>query len=207
MGSKNTYILSLLVFLSGWLSAQQPERPFIWVRPGERSAILEKIERKDWAQKIYIDFKNQLDREIKDHPTDPALFLQDLPLDWEKKQPDQYPPFHLTYHIENGDHKNLDNATDEEMAHSRTLIRYLQLGVDCGMAYFLTEEEKYAQCATDILYSFIKGVLRSEVSDWQGRGGWLFPDDGFREIREIGYKVPLIYDFIAAFIKKGGKAL
>ncbi|MBD3628565.1 heparinase II/III family protein [Cyclobacterium sp.] len=205
MGSKNTCILSLLVFLSGWLSAQQPERPLIWVRPGERSAILEKIERQDWAQKIYSDFINQLDGDIKGHQTDPALFLQDLPFDWEKKQPDRYPPFHLTYHTENGDHKNLDNATDEEMAQARTLIRYLQLGIDCGMAYYLTEEEKYAQCATDILYSFIKGVLRSEVSDWQGRGGWLFPDDGFREVREIGYKVPLIYDFIAAFIKKGGR--
>lgn len=201
----NKYLLVFLVFLSGGLSAQQPERPFIWVRPDEKSAILEKIEKQDWAKNIYTDFIDQLDQEINGHQTDPALFLQGLPFDWEKKQSNQYPPFHLTYHIENGDHRNLDNATDEEMANARTLIRYLQLGIDCGMAYYLTEEEKYAQCATDILYSFVKAVLQSEVSEWKGRGGWLFPDDGFREVREIGYKVPLIYDFVADFIKKGGR--
>ena len=49
-----------------------------------------------------------------------------------------------------------------------------------------------------ILYSFVKSVQKSELSDWHGRGGWLFPYDGFREVRVIGYKVPLIYDFIAS---------
>jgi hypothetical protein len=48
-------------------------------------------------------------------------------------------------------------------------------------------------------------VQQSELSDWRGRGGWLFPDDGFREVREIGYKVPLIYDFLAQYIENGGK--
>ncbi len=69
-----------------------------------------------------------------------------------------------------------------------------------------TEDEKYAQCATDILNAFVKGVLQMEQSEWRGRGGWLFPDDGFREVRVIGAKVPLIYDFVAAFIRNGGQA-
>ena len=195
----------ILTVLSLGLSAQQQNRPFIWASPEERPAILEKIQKEAWAGKIYADFMDQLDRDIKGHQEDPVLFLKNLPFDWDKSQPNQIPPFHLTYHIEDGQHKNLDNATEAEMANARILIRYLQIGVDCGMAYYLTEEEKYAQCATDILYSFIKAVLQSKVSDWQGRGGWLFPDDGFREVREIGYKVPLIYDFVAAFIKKGGR--
>ncbi|WP_373496953.1 hypothetical protein, partial [Aquiflexum sp.] len=199
------HIVALLVFLSWGLSAQQLERPFIWVSPGEKPAILKKIEKQPWAGKIYKDFMDKLDQDIKVHQKDPERFLQALPFDWDSRKPNQFPPFHLTYHIENGNHKNLDNATEEEMANARTLIRHLQTGIDCGMAYYLTEDEKYAQCATDIIYSFVKAVLQSEVSEWKGRGGWLFPDDGFREVREIGYKVPLIYDFISDFIKKGGK--
>lgn len=201
----HTYILVLLLCISWEISAQQADRPFIWISNNEKPAILQKIEKQAWAGKIYTDFMNQLDQDIRVHQTDPERFLQGLPFDWENKEPNQFPPFHLTFHIENGNHKNLDNGTDEEMANARTLIRYLQMGIDCGMAYFLTDDEKYAQCATDILYSFVKAVLQSEVSEWRGRGGWLFPDDGFREVREIGYKVPLIYDFIADFIKKGGK--
>ncbi|MEX2564465.1 MAG: heparinase II/III family protein [Cyclobacteriaceae bacterium] len=199
------YLIGLLAFLSWGLSAQQQNRPFIWASAEERPAILEKIQKQAWAGKIYANFMDQLDRDIKGHHTDPALFLKNLPFDWDNGKPNQIPPFHPTFHIENGQHKNLDNATEEEMANARTLIRYLQTGVDCGMAYYLSEEEKYAQCATDILYSFVKAVLQSEVSDWKGRGGWLFPDDGFREVRVIGYKVPLIYDFVADFIKKGGR--
>ncbi|WP_114749685.1 heparinase II/III domain-containing protein [Pleomorphovibrio marinus] len=202
---KSINVIFLLLVLPLALVAQQPERPYIWVSPDERPAILEKIEKQAWAGKIYKDFMSQVDQEIKAHQTDPLLFLQNLPFNWDSKKPNHYPPFYLTFHIENGKHKNLDNATEEEMANARTLIRYLQTGIDCGMAYFLTQDEKYAQCATDILYSFVKGVLQSEVSEWRGRGGWLFPDDGFREVREIGYKVPLIYDFIADFIQKGGR--
>nr|MBI1232160.1 hypothetical protein [Cytophagales bacterium] len=201
----NTYVLVVLLCVSWELSAQQAERPFIWVNNSEKPAILEKIEKQAWAGKIYKDFIHQLDHDIHVHQNDPALFLSGLPFNWERGVSHQIPPFHLTLHIENGIHKNLDNATDEEMANARTLIRYLQMGIDCGMAYYLTDDEKYAQGATDILYSFITAVLQSEVSEWRGRGGWLFPDDGFREVREIGYKVPLIYDFIAGFIKNGGK--
>jgi hypothetical protein len=187
------------------LHAQEAERPFILVSPDERPSILQKIREQAWAEEIFTDFIDQLDRDIQVHQSDPALFLSGLPFDWESGVPNQIPPFHLTYHITDGQHRNLDNATEAEMANARKLIRYLQIGIDCGMAYFLTKEEKYGQCAVDILYSFVKAVLKSEVSDWQGRGGWLFPDDGFREVREIGYKVPLIYDFVADFIKKGGK--
>lgn len=200
-----TYLILLLVCLQGSLQAQHRERPFIWVRAGDRPAILEKIAHQSWAKEIYAEFIDELDRSIQVHASDPTRFLGGLPFDWEKGTGDQIPPFHRTYHIEDGKHKNLDNATEAEMAHARTLIRYLQIALDCGIAYFITEEEKYGQCAVDILYSFISAVGQSAVSDWHGRGGWLFPDDGFREVREIGYKVPLIYDFVADFIEKGGR--
>ncbi|SEJ81226.1 Heparinase II/III-like protein [Cyclobacterium xiamenense] len=205
MNRSRWWLVPMLVCLCGTLPAQQKQRPFIWVRAQDRMAILEKVEKQSWANEIYTEFIGQLDKTIQIHESDPVQFLGELPFDWEKGTGDQIPPFHRTYHIEDGIHKNLDNATEAEMAHARTLIRYLQVAVDCGIAYYLTEEEKYAQCAADILYVFVTAVRQSPVSEWRGRGGWLFPDDGFREVREIGYKVPLVYDFIADYLKDGGK--
>ena len=187
-------------------NAQAVERPMILVKHSERQEILERIATKNWAKEIYNDFIASIEKEADRHQADPDRFLRNLPFDWKKKQPGEIPPFHLTCHIENGVGQNLDNVTDQEWIHGERLTRYLQIGVDCGIAYFLTQDEKYARCATDILYSFVKGVSQSELSEGRDRGGWLFPDDGFREVREIGYKVPLIYDFVAEYVKNGGAA-
>ena len=195
----------VLALISANVFAQ--ERPFIWVKQSDRAKILDKIQNQEWAKSTYDDFINRLDKDIEMHQSNPTEFLKGMPFDWEKAKPGQMPPFYLTYHIEKGVHKNLDNATTEEMANARKLMRYLQIGVDCGIAYYLTEDQKYAQCAIDILNSFVKGVSQAKLSDWHERGGWLFPDDGFREVREIGDKIPLIYDFAASFIAKGGRPL
>jgi hypothetical protein len=72
--------------------------------------------------------------------------------------------------------------------------------------YYLTQDKKYAYVASSILYSFTKSVQQSKLSDWHGRGGWLFPYDGFREVRVIGYRLPLIYDFIHPYIKDRGQS-
>lgn len=188
-----------------FLLAQNLERPIILVKPSDRAAILEKIEKQPWAKKTYANFISELNKDIDLHQSNADKYLRALPFDWENGKKGDMPPFFLTYHIEDGQHKNLDNATKKEWVNGREIMRYLQMGVDCGIAYYITQDEKYAQCAIDILNAFVNSVLQSEVSDWHGRGGWLFPDDGFREVREIGAKVPLVYDFIAEFIKKGGK--
>jgi len=186
------------------------ERPCIWVCPADRAGILAKIEQQPWAKAYYDGLIERLRDPIEKHRADPDAYLRGMPFDWEKEKPGQTPPFTYTRHIVTGSegvvaHPNLDNATRGEMADARKLIRYLQTAVDCGVAYYLTEEESYAQCATDILNAFIKGVIQMELSPWQGRGGWLFPDDGFREVRDIGQDVPMIYDFAASFIRKGGR--
>jgi len=199
------YIFFLLVFVTTDLQSQELIRPCIWVKPNDRAQILDKIKNQDWAKKIVADFMTRLDSSIALHQSSPSEFLKGMPFDSDKSKPGEMPPFFLTYHIENGQQRNLDNGTKEEMANARKLIRYLETGIDCGMAYYLTEDEKYAQCAIDILNAFVNGVQLSEVSPWTERGGWLFPYDGFREVREIGDKVPIIYDFTASYIKNGGK--
>ncbi|MGB5419833.1 heparinase II/III domain-containing protein [Algibacter sp.] len=184
---------------------QERERPFILVKSGERNQILEKIKTQDWAKDIYSKLLSKTDDEVEQFYKNPENYIKQLPFNWSEGQQNNFPPFFKTDHVENGIHKNLDNATDEEWMPAELLIKYLQVALDCSMIYYVTEDEKYAHMASSILYSFIKSVQKTKVSDWHGRGGWLFPYDGFREVRVIGYKVPLIYDFVSPYIKNVGQ--
>lgn len=203
-----TLWLFCLISIHAAVLAKDIARPCILVKPSDREAILIKIETQEWAKNTYADFMDQLNKDMGSHQTNPEEFLKGMPFDWEKSKPGAPPPFTYTIHINpsNGERTNLDNGTEKEMANARKLNHFLQIGVDCGMAYYITQDEKYARCATDILNAFVKGVLQMERSDWRFRGGWLYPDDGFREVRDIGAKVPLVYDFIASYIRAGGQA-
>ncbi|GAA4815061.1 heparinase II/III domain-containing protein [Litoribaculum gwangyangense] len=183
---------------------QNSERPFILVTSEERKNILNKIEKQDWASEIYNKLLSKTNKEVDVFYKNPEKYIKQLPFNWRKQKANSFPPFYETDHVENGVHLNLDNATDEEWEPAELLIKYLQVALDCGMVYYITEDEKYAYVASSILYAFVKSVQKSKLSDWHGRGGWLFPYDGFREVRVIGYKVPLIYDFIAPYLNKNG---
>ena len=208
--SKDQYPLwtiLLIVFCSiNQIHSQDIERPFILVKASERQQVIEKIENKKWAKDIYDDLLKINNPEVDLFYKNPEIYLKQLPFNWNKTKKNQFPPFYATDHVENGVHKNLDNATEEEWKPAELLIKYLQIALDCGMVYYVTQDEKYAYVASSILYSFTKSVQKSKLSDWHGRGGWLFPYDGFREVRVIGYKVPLIYDFIAPYFKSGGQS-
>ena len=203
---KKTNIV-FFIWMSCTLFSQTKERPFILVTSEERNEITQKINTQNWAFKIYTELKIKTDFQVKKFYKNPDKYLKQLPFHWKEGTKNEFPPFHKTDHIENGKHKNLDNATDEEWKPAELLIKYLQVALDCGVLYYVTQDEKYAYVASSILYSFTKSVQKSKLSDWHGRGGWLFPYDGFREVRVIGYKVPLIYDFIALYLKKGGTVL
>ncbi|TWO34495.1 hypothetical protein E1J38_001170 [Seonamhaeicola sediminis] len=209
---KQVKITACYVFLV-WITitqfkawSQTQERPFILVKASEREKILDKIEKQDWANEIYTNLQKETNRRVDIFYKNPEAFIKKLPFDWSKKQQNQFPPFLKTTHVANGVQENLDNATDEEWRPAELLINNLQVALNCGVMYYLTEDEKYAYVASSILYSFLKSVQQSEVSTWRGRGGWLFPYDGFREVRVIGYKLPLIYDFIHPYLKQEGKA-
>lgn len=199
-------LLFTVIFIGFQTFCQELERPFILVTSEERPQILEKIRTKDWAQETFTELKNNTDVEVKKFYKKPNKYLKQLPFNWEKVLKDEFPPFFKTDHIENGKHRNLDNATEKEWKPAALLIEYLQIALDCGYLYYITQEEKYAYVASSILYSFTKSVQKSKISNWKGRGGLLFPYDGFREVRVIGYRLPLIYDFVASYIKNKGKA-
>lgn len=194
-----------LLQLQNIKAQQQRERPFILVKTNEREKIINKIENESWANSIFKTCIDNLAADISLHNLNPDAYIRKLPFNWEDKAKGNMPPFHLTYHINNGKRKNLDNVTAKEWANAKILITYLNTAVNSAIAYYLTQEKPYAQLALDILNAFVNSVSQSEVSSWRGRGGWLYPDDGFREVREIGEKVPIIYDFLAPFVKNGGK--
>ena len=201
-----TFLLLFGLLIASETYSQELERPFILVKSSERNQVLHKIQTEYWAKEIYEHLKVKTDFQVDKFNQNPKAYLKKLPFNWDEAQKNSFPPFFKTDHIENGKHRNLDNATDKEWKPAELLINYLQVALDCGQMYFLTQEEKYAYLASSILYSFVKSVQQAKLSEWHGRGGWLFPYDGFREVRVIGYKVPLVYDFIAKYLQKEGNA-
>ncbi|WP_282122077.1 heparinase II/III domain-containing protein [Algibacter mikhailovii] len=199
-------LLFIVLFIQFSIHGQELERPFIWVKSSERHQILNKIKTQDWAADIYHNLQNKTDREVKEFYKNPTAYIKRLPFNWTEGMTNEFPPFYKTDHVENGKHRNLDNATDKEWEPAELLIEYLQVALDCSMMYYLSQDETYAYVASSILYSFTKSVQQSKISNWKGRGGWLFPYDGFREVRVIGYKLPLIYDFIHPYLINGGES-
>lgn len=203
---KKIVFVYLTVLLStSSCAAQERSRPFIWVNTEERATIIEKIEKKAWAADYYEKLKKKADTEVAEHQRDTDAYLRGIPLDWDKEVKGQIPPLSYTTTGEKGKHENLDNASEEDMAKFFKLSDYLQTAIDCGVLYYLNQEDKYAQCATDILHTAVHGIVQLEPSTWKPRGGWLCPDDILRESRVIGEKYPIIYDFIASFLEKGGQ--
>ena len=197
--------LGMLLFVVSASHAQKQERPFILVKASERTEIQHKIKTQKWAKAIYSNLKAQTQPHVKAFHNNPTDYIKQLPFNWVEASKNTYPPFHQTDHVEDGVHKNLDNATAEEWEPAELLKTYLQVALDCSAMYYLSQDERYAYVASSILYAFVKSVQKTKLSEWHGRGGWLFPYDGFREVRVIGDKLPLIYDFIAPYLYEGGQ--
>lgn len=184
--------LSITAFSS---CAQVSERPFIWVKQKDKADILHKIETQAWAKTFYTEFKNRLDNDIALYKKSPKEFLEKLPFDWSKQNQGKTPPF-----------KTFENFTEANHSERYTLNKYLQIGIDCGVLYFLTEEKIYAQCALDILHTFNESITQVQPSEKKGNGGWIYPNDHLREARVFGAQVPIIYDFVATYLRAGNQA-
>ncbi len=79
----------------------------------------------------------------------------------------------------------------------------LNVGVECAILYYLTEDEKYAQIASDILHQYVK-LLSAQNVDFE------FYSASFNHLippRELFPRVAMIYDFVQPFISKLGKTV
>lgn len=185
-----------VILLSSSIFAQKTERPMIWVKPSDKALILDKITKNQWAKDYFEAFKNRADKEVAIQNKDPKAYLSKMPLDWAETK-DKIPPMIVM--------AGTGGKTVEER---KALMQYLQTGIDCGILYFLTNENKYGQIGADILYTMIEGLVQLETSKkGHNGGGLLYPDDHLREAREIGAQIPILYDFVYTFLKNGGLSL
>ena len=192
---KNQFFLKhifqcLIFFTFTNIFSQQTQRPFIWVKNEDKAKILQKIEKQDWAKSFYHEFKERLDNDILLYKKSPEDFLKLIPFEWSEQKKGMHPP--LQSFVESID----DNASDRYLQN-----KYLQIAIDAGVLYFLTDHESYAQCAFDILHAFVEGLIQLTPSYESGNGGWLYPTDHLREARIIGAQLPIVYDFIATYIE------
>ena len=184
--------LCLLTLLM--LNSKAQDRPMIWVTMNEREAILEKIEKQPWADSLYHAFLQRLNIEFSEYERNPQAFLRNMPFDWEKASENATPPF-----------IKVDYSIPGHGQIAKNHMRYLQVAVDCGMTYYLTQDEKYARCALDILHAYVNGISQLDLDKDTNNGGWLYAGgQHLREAREIGAQIPIIYDFVSPYIKQGG---
>lgn len=191
----------IFLFIFGLLSAalcksQIKERPFIWASYEEKEDILEKIETCEWADSFFIGLKRKVDKRLIQYQNDKDSYLRNIPLDWDKHYGVTYPPF-----------LNLPLKDNKKYQHAvKGLVTNIQFATDCAVLYYLTGQNEYAQCALDISYSMVMGLKETKWNPVAIRnGGWIYPDDNLRELRYMA-SLPVVYDFIYPYIKKGGKA-
>ncbi|MEO7309271.1 MAG: heparinase II/III family protein [Chitinophagaceae bacterium] len=190
----NLLTLVLLIGLQA-TKAQQTQRPMIWVKTSDKQAILNDIEHNQWKKDYYEAFVKRIQPDLKEYANNPKAYLGDLPYDLSLQKEGQIPPFRIIIDKEKDAAKRRDK-----------LQHYLKTGIDCGVIYYLTGEEKYAEYATSVFYTFMKSMLQIQPSDEAGNGGWIYQDNHLREAREIGAQIPILYDFIYPYFIKGGKA-
>jgi hypothetical protein len=191
------WLLTIVLFvLSGWQisNASEVTRPSIWTNSTERLPIIRKVNTEPWAKSLYFELGKRAHAVASDDLASRKYVLEKLPLIWAngRKSPPTLPKFRVK-----GGGSNAQRIA---------VVKALQDGVDCGVMYFLTEEEKYAKCGADILYTVINALKQMEVKkEGSQNSGWMFPTDHLYEARVIGAQLPVIYDFVYNFIKKGGK--
>ncbi len=173
-------------------SAVSQERPMIWVTQDERADILEKINYYPWAKSRFNKLLKRTHEITPNNLEARAHRLNNLPLHW-KKNTYQFPRFiKQTPHNKRGLRKPLQLA--------------LQHAIDCSVIFYLTEEEVYAHCAADILYTVIKALESTKISDTDHLNkGWIIPTNHLLEARIYSAQIPIIYDFMYKWLKNGGK--
>lgn len=173
-------------------SVGEEQRPMIWVRPAERPAILVKIAENPAVAAYYAAFSERVKKDMSDWATAPSVYLNRLPLVEVADEP--FPSFR-TYTEFGG----TDGEEQDRMMHQ------LQTAVDCGVLYFLTQEEQYARYAADVLHTFVSAIHQMPLETESHNAGWVYTEDHLREAREISAQLPIIYDFIQPWLLKDGR--
>lgn len=159
-------------------------RPFIWVRDSEKAGILAKISGNAWATSVYNGMISRVATDVASHQSNRDTFLRQLPVEWSLATPKfkTIPAF--------------DESTVRFPAEAK-----FNDALDCAVLFYLTGDAKYARCAGDILHNSVKTLLPVTASASTGNGGWIFQTDFLKEARVTGTQLPMVYDFLYAWLQ------
>lgn len=167
---------------------QSLQRPMIWTTKGEKSAVIEKIEKYDWAASVVEQLHEQVDGDVAQHKSDPTAVLNRIPelAANSKVYPDA-------------------KAVAPTSAHQAVLIK----ATYSAILYYLYGDESYAQYAADILMHYMSQVAERTPETATISGS------GFFDPRTTYIQVALTYDFLYDYLctpnrevyslSKGGK--
>ena len=164
----------LIILFSTVCNGQSLNHPHIWTSLSERQVVLDKINAdsdQKWSAKLYKDLHVSIDAKVDTHFSDPSVYLTTLP--------------------------DLDKNANTRNDHSEALFNAVQ----AGFLYFLDQDEKYAQFASDILSHYTLQIAQ-ETGDlyFSKTGHWI-------ESRDLYPKVGMIYDFIQPFLVQDGTTI
>ncbi len=155
--------------------AQSLQHPMIWATNADKAEILAKIQNYDWAQSIVTKLHTNIDALVNTHLTNPASVLNTIPA---------IPAD--------------DNLTEAQATTNAAHTKVLNYAAYAGMLYYITEEEKYAQFATDILSYYIDILtLRTPTTT-------TICGNTFYDPRASYGQFAIAYDFVSNFMKKSG---
>ena len=178
--------------------ASETERPFIWVRPADKPVILAKIEQQPWARSLFVELRARADETAPTTMAERREKLLALPLVWSGGE--DSPPALVVF-------PRKDPFADGRKDQATAITKGLQDGIDCGVLFYLTGQDHYAECAADILFTFVNALAQTEANrDYTTNGGWLYQGDHLREVRIVSAQLPIIYDFVQPWLKDGGEA-
>lgn len=169
------FLGSFCCFVTINLKAQSLKHPVIWVTNEDRPQILENIKKYDWAKSIVNQLHQRVDGQLAKHQEDPNLILITIPA------------------FAKHDHENSEQkAGPIASGHNKVLA----LASHSAMLYYITEEEKYAQFAADILAVYINHIapLTPETTTICGYE--------FFDPRTTYGPIALTYDFIYNYLQK-----
>ena len=127
------------------------------------------------------------------HSRDPDDFLRGLPF-----VPATVAGQHPTFALIGG---NLASTPDGRRNHN--LQRYLHVGTDCAVLFYLTGEKSCARCAADILATATRALALMPRNDASESGGIVYPGDVLYEARALGAQLPILYDFLHPWLVRG----
>ncbi len=173
-------ILGMLLFFASIVPqvsyAQSLQHPAIWTTPSEKAQVMAKLEHYEWAQSIIKKTKAIIDDKVNLHLTNPDDILSSIPA------------------LASDDNLTEFQASAGNGAHAK-ILNYAAYS---AMIYYITEEEKYAQFASDILWYYIEEIEPRKPGDTSISG------NDFYDPRCSYAQFSIAYDFMVNYLKRKG---